>query len=84
MTGVKSDDVQMVYEAIPTVSHKRDESKLSTKIRILVSVGCIWYIVIHLFPAILLKKELSWSDGIVNAFATVAFFGLIRWVVLPS
>ena len=82
MTDLKIDDVS--YDTpISTSPHKRDESKLSTKLEIMAYVGLIWYIVIHLFPAILLKKELSWSEGIVNAFATVVFFAIIRWFVLP-
>lgn len=75
MTDLKPEDM-------PT--HKRDESKLSTKLEIMAYIGLIWYIVIHLFPTILLRKELSWSEGVVNAFATVSFFAICRWLVLPS
>ena len=68
-----------------TIDEERSvrEASLVSKVRIMFFVALTWFIIIHICPSLLLRKELSWHEGFVNALFTAIFFGTIRWVIVP-
>jgi hypothetical protein len=66
-----------------TEDKKLAEASLVSKVRIMFFVALTWFLIIHICPTLILRKELSWHEGFVNAFFTALFFGTIRWVIVP-